>query len=382
MSRKNISQATRLKLWVKSGGRCQFKHCNKPVYEHGMTLQDGNFADVAHIIGAKKNAARGGEQSEELEVEFSNLMLLCKDCHKLIDDNEDDYDVETLRRWKQEHEDRIEVLTGISPETPRSTILKVQVNIGDRLIGIADEAMFNAMFSQDPPKFPLDKKGISIKETDFDRTADEVHWQKFAETRIKNKIDRHLEEGIDGASVKHLSIFAIAPMPLLMYLGKCVGDTIQADIYQSHRDIEDTNKSWSWKGREAQPLNIKVEYPRGEKGGNVALVISMSDHIEADKYEDFVHQGFAVYKMFVEKPSVHLIQASSHIEEFSRSLRDLLNLIQKNHGKNCNIYILPAVAVSIGVQIGRSLLPTKDPNIFACEIQQPEKVFKRVLRLN
>ena len=382
MSRKNISQATRLKLWVKSGGRCQFKHCNKPVYEHGMTLQDGNFADVAHIIGAKKNAARGGELSEELEVEFSNLMLLCKDCHKLIDDNEDDYDVETLRRWKQEHEDRIEVLTGISPETPRSTIMKVQVNIGDRLIGIADEAIFNAMFSQDPPKFPLDKKGISIRETDFDRTAEEVHWQKFAETRIKNKIDRHLEEGIDGASVKHLSIFAIAPMPLLMYLGKCVGDTIQADIYQSHRDIEDTNKSWSWKDREIQPLNIRTEYPKGEKGENIALVIALSDHIEADKCEDFIQRGFAVYKMFVEKPSPHLIQSPSHIEEFSRSFRDLLNLIQKDHGKNCNIYLLPAVGVSIGIQIGRSLLPTKDPNIFVCEIQQPEKVFKRVLRLN
>lgn len=382
MSRKTIPQTTRLKLWVKAGGRCQFKHCNKPVYEHGMTLQEGNFADVAHIIGAKKNAARGGELSEELQVEYSNLMLLCKDCHKLIDDNEDGYDVETLRRWKQEHEDRIEVLTGISPEIPRSTILKMQVNIGNRLIGIADEAMFNAMFSQNPPKFPLDKKGISIRETDFDRTADEVHWQKFAETKIKNRIDWYLEDGIDGAVVKHLSIFSIGPMPLLMYLGKCVGDTIQADIYQAHRDIKDTDKNWSWKGREVKPLNIKIERPKNENGENIALVISLSDHIEEDKYEDFIQKGFAVYRMLVEKPSVHLIKSPSHIEEFSKSFRDLLNLIQKNHGKNCNVYLLPAVSVSIGVEIGRSLLPTKDPNIFACEIQQPEKKFKRVIRLN
>lgn len=382
MSRKSIPQTTRLKLWVKAGGRCQFKHCNRPVYEHEMTLQDGNFADVAHIIGAKKGAARGGELSEKLQVEYSNLMLLCKDCHKLIDDNEDDYGVETLRKWKQEHEDRIEVLTGISPETSRSTILKMQVNIGDRVIGIADEAMFNAMFNQTPPKFPLDKKGVSIREAEFDRTADEVHWQKFAETKIKNRIDWYLQEGIDGTSVKHLSIFAIAPMPLLMYLGKCVGDTVQTDIYQAHRDIKDTNKSWSWKTDEIQPLNIKVEHPNTEKGENIALVIALSDHIEADKYKDFIQNGFIVYKMFVEKPSVHLIRSPSHIEEFSRTFRDLLNLIQKNHGKNCNIYLLPAVAVSIGVQIGRSLLPTKDPNIFVCEIRQPEKVFKRVLRLN
>jgi len=61
MNRKSIPLTTRLKLWIKAGGRCQFKHCNKPVYEHGMTLQDGNFADIAHIIGAKKSAARGGD---------------------------------------------------------------------------------------------------------------------------------------------------------------------------------------------------------------------------------------------------------------------------------------------------------------------------------
>jgi hypothetical protein len=161
-----------------------------------------------------------------------------------------------------------------------------------------------------------------------------------------------------------------------------VGDTIQADIYQSHRDIEDTNKNWSWKVGEVQPLNISIEHPKGGKGENIALVIALSDHIEADKYKDFIQRGFSIYKMLVENPSVHLIQSPSHIEEFGKSFRDLLNLIQKDHGKNCNIYLLPAVGVSIGIQIGRSLLPTKDPNIFVCEIQQPEKVFKRVLRLN
>ena len=41
-------------------------------------------------------------------------------------------------------------------------------------------------------------------------------------------------------------MFAIAPMPLLMYLGKCIGDTVPADLYQSHRNIDDTNQTWSW----------------------------------------------------------------------------------------------------------------------------------------
>ena len=55
-----------------------------------------------------------------------------------------------------------------------------------------------------------------------------------------------LEEGIDGRKITHLSVFAIAPMPLLMFLGKCIGDTISSDLYQRHRNIADTNHAWSW----------------------------------------------------------------------------------------------------------------------------------------
>jgi len=28
---RNVPQRTRLKLWVKAGGRCQFSGCNEPV---------------------------------------------------------------------------------------------------------------------------------------------------------------------------------------------------------------------------------------------------------------------------------------------------------------------------------------------------------------
>lgn len=381
--RKKIPDAVRLELWVKAGGRCQMKHCNKPVYEHGMTLAKGNFAEVAHIIGAKKAGPRGNQDSEELQISFSNLMLLCKDCHKLVDTYEKQYGADLLRQWKREHEERIEFLTGIPPQIPGSTILRFQINIRDRIIGISDEAMYCAMFEMEPPKFPADKKGISIIDTQFDMDGDESYWEKFAQDRIANKIRFLLDQGIGDQKVNHLSVFGIGPIPLLIFLGKCIGDTIQADIFHPNRKINDTNLTWSWPKTHSGNLpvfqeQILIDRPNAK---NVALILEISDRIAPDKYESFVQEDFAVYKIFVEDPSIYLIESSAQIEAFSRVYRQMLNTLQATHGVNCHIFLLPAIPASIAIECGRVLLPTKDPNIYACQMQK-DRTFKRVLQLN
>lgn len=100
-SRKKIQEWIRLKLWVKSAGRCQFKGCNKPVWRNELTLSEANFADVAHIIGSSKKGPRGNEDSDKLQTDYENLMLLCKNCHKEIDFFEERYGVELLRDMKK-----------------------------------------------------------------------------------------------------------------------------------------------------------------------------------------------------------------------------------------------------------------------------------------
>ncbi|NEP08242.1 MAG: HNH endonuclease, partial [Okeania sp. SIO4D6] len=99
--RKPIPETTKLQLWVKSAGRCEFKGCNTPVWYNGLTLSKGNFAEVAHIIASSKDGPRGTDQSEEMQVDFDNLMLLCKSCHKEIDDHPEKYPIELLRSFSQ-----------------------------------------------------------------------------------------------------------------------------------------------------------------------------------------------------------------------------------------------------------------------------------------
>jgi hypothetical protein len=378
MSRKSIPENIKLKLWVKSAGRCEFKGCNKPVWHNDLTLSEGNFAENAHIIGSSKDGPRGNDHSEELQVEFSNLMLLCQKCHKEIDDNPEKYSIELLRKWKAEHEDRIEIQTSYPEDIHKSTVLTCSINIGDRITPINFEAIRNAMF----PKYPKDTRGISISENNFDRNANSSEWQSFAENKIKRKIIRELDDSVDDTKVKHLSIYGIAPMPFLFYLGKCIGDTIPCDIYQSHRNIDDTSKTWNWHEDNGINISFNIEKSKNTESKKVYLKISISDYIRQDKYAILIDDNSAVYQIQVTEPTPHSIKHKKQLEVFSYEYRKLLNYIQSTHGNDCEIYILPAVPVSIAIEAGRVILPSKDPKIYVCEYYSDRNGYEPILRIN
>jgi hypothetical protein len=377
-TRKKIPETTKLQLWVKSAGRCEFKGCNKPLWYNGLTLSKGNFGEFAHIIGSSKDGPRGTNLSEELQVDFDNLMLLCQQCHKEIDEDPEKYPVELLRTWKQEHENRIERQTSYPEDIHRSTVLTLSVNIGNRTVPINFESLRNAMF----PKFPIDEKGIKIEEANFDRLGTPEQWQQFAEAKIQRKVSKYFDEGVDDVKIKHISLFGIAPIPLLMYLGKCIGDTVPTDIYQSHRNIGNTSKTWSWQEGINAEQNYSISCEQYSASELVFLKLAISDIIKPDKYQNSLSDDCSIYQITISEPSPHFLRSKKQLEIFSYEYRKLLNEIQAKHGKNCKIYILPAVPVSIAVECGRVILPTKDPKIYVCEYYNDSGGFKNVLKLN
>ena len=379
ITRKNVPLHTKLKLFGKSAGRCEFSGCNKLVWRNDLTLTDGNFGEVAHIIAASEDGPRGNEKSADLQIEFDNLMLVCQKCHKEIDDNPETYPAKLLSEWKWKHEDRIEIQTRHPEDIHKSTVLLFSVNIGDRIVPINSEAYRNAMF----PKYPIDEKGINITKNNFDGHSDSEYWQAFA-SEIQRKIRWSFEEGIDEEKIKHLSVFAIGPMPLLMFLGKCIGDTVPADLYQSHRNIADTNHTWSWP-REEEDLEtcyIVNSIRSNENDINVAIVLSLSGKIRGDRYEQLVSENFSVYEITIEEPSIHFLKSRKQLDGFSREYRKLLNKIQATHGDSCKISIIPAVPAPVAVECGRVLLPKSDPEIFAYEYDNSQDRFRRVLKVN
>ena len=378
ITRKNVPLHTKLKLFGRSAGRCEFSGCNKPVWRNNLTLTEGNFGEVAHIIAASEDGPRGNEKSADMQIEFDNLMLVCQRCHKEIDTNSEKYSEELLREWKWKHEDRIEIQTMYPEDIHKSTVLLFSVNIGERIVPINPEAYRNAMF----PKYPTDEKGIRIAKNNFDGHRNVEYWAVFAE-EIRRKIKQSFEEGIDEKTIKHLSVFAIGPMPLLMFLGKCIGDTVPADLYQRHRNIADTNHNWSWQREKEKTETHYIVNPLhiNKDSRNVAIVLSLSGKIPNERYAKLVSENFSVYEITIENPSPHFLKSRKQLEGFSREYRKLLNDIQATYGDSCEISIIPAVPAPIAVECGRVLLPKSDPEIFAYEYDD-QNGLRKVLKIN
>ena len=79
---RRIPQITRLLLFVRAGGRCQFDGCNKFLLEHPLTVAEGNFAQVAHVVAFSRQGPRGARSRPARINDVGNLMLLCPQCHK------------------------------------------------------------------------------------------------------------------------------------------------------------------------------------------------------------------------------------------------------------------------------------------------------------
>ncbi len=375
--RKSIRADVRLRLWIRSGGRCQFKGCNEVVYRNELTLSEGNFSEVAHIISASKDGPRGAADSEELQIDYDNLMLLCSRCHKEIDNlrNLGMYDAQLLRTWKQEHEKRIELATAYTGDIHKTTIASLQIKVGPRPVHIPESLIKQAIF----PRFPQ-KPDLLIKNNEFDRNLGKPEFERQAAS-IKRAVETAFLPQLSEPPIEHLSIFAIAPMPLLAFFGKCLGDIVPAEIYQAQRKIEDTPATWKWP--ETLPNTIGIHFQKLASGSKekVALVISLSDKIQSDKYQPFLDSDYTIYGISCPSPSQHLVSHPSHIEEFSKQYRSALNDIQSLHGKDCAVNILPAMPLSFAIETGRVLLPTKDPAIIMHEFY-PGEGFREALKIN
>lgn len=89
-------------LYIFSGNKCAMPDCkNVLIDEYGTWI-----GEVAHIYAASDGGPRANTSlSQEERRGAKNLILLCRKCHKIIDDNVEQYPAERLFQIKEEHEE-------------------------------------------------------------------------------------------------------------------------------------------------------------------------------------------------------------------------------------------------------------------------------------
>ena len=98
-----ITERTRKILWAKSGNRCLLCRIEL-IQEIENEAKNLVIGMECHIISSKKNGPRGMEKYDGDFNSYENLMLLCANDHKRVDDLTEIYTAEKLKLFKTIHE--------------------------------------------------------------------------------------------------------------------------------------------------------------------------------------------------------------------------------------------------------------------------------------
>jgi hypothetical protein len=106
----NMSDRDRKFLWSRAGNRCSYnfkgKKCNVELLKYvGGKLTA--LGEECHIVGETEKAPRYVDAFPE-RTTYYNAILLCKEHHKVIDENADVYTVKALHEMKNTHEEAVE----------------------------------------------------------------------------------------------------------------------------------------------------------------------------------------------------------------------------------------------------------------------------------
>jgi len=350
---RNITVSVQRILWAKAAGRCEFSGCNKPLWKSSVTQEQVNIAQQAHIYSFSDDGPRGNEgtPSEQLN-DLYNIMLVCHECHQKIDNEKDGgrYTAELLRAMKTDHESRIELVTSIDPDK-KSHVLLYGANIGSHSSPLSFNTTAKALF---PERYPAEDKAIELGMADSVlKDQDDIFWQ-IEENNLIKKFNQRVRERLADGSIKHISIFALAPQPLLIKLGSLMTDIPATEVFQLHREPQ----GWGWLEHKTD-VKYFVQEPK-EIAKQPALVLSLSATITEDRIKSVLGDEVSIWEMSIESPNNDFMKSRKQLQDFRILARKLMDKIKAVHGQDTILHVFPAVPVSISVELGRIRMPKAD----------------------
>ncbi len=261
-------------------------------------------------------------------------------------------------------------MTGLAPDL-RTVVVQLKACIN----GDAVEIPLTDVTGAVAPRYPADRRGHVIDITPF---HDEGSSFGAARMEVRRRIERLYEPGMDADKVRHISVFALAPIPMLVYLGARLSNKIPVDLYQRHRDTKD----WAWK-HDGDPVNYMIRTVReGRDASKVAVVLPLSGAISRDRLPASIDDNFTVYELALDgrAPSTDFLRRRDDLIRFESVYRELLASIELRHPRVELIHLFPAVPAPVAIACGHHLLQKVHPPLLVYDFVAAEGGFIPRLR--
>ncbi|MEP0548073.1 MAG: SAVED domain-containing protein [Rhodothermales bacterium] len=283
-------------------------------------------------------------------------MLTCKKHGDLIDDLDlvEKYDEDLLRTFKREHEERVRILTDVRDDR-QSHVVFFRAPVDGRDLTIDERKAHRALLPNYPAEehpFDIDLAGIGIP-------SSSAGFYEVMREALKQQTGDLLRRRAGRSRPRSLSVFAIAPIPLLVQFGRYIGDVQSVDLYQHHRGP----RSWSWADEEEEEVFYELTGPGrdDEHDSPLVVIISVSARVRPELVETLFDGAPIIYRLeatdVVEErvSGRDFLRSRTRLNVFAYEFRRLLDLIRSRHGHARPVHLFSAVPAPIAIEIGRNI---------------------------
>lgn len=369
-SRRQPVCMEQIKVWVRSGGHCAL--CHRYLLESEINYEFEKLGELAHIV-ARANSARAPRGLSELPEDkrnlSENLLLACGHCHNDIDKESQAQrlDVHWLLAVKESHERRIRDATSLAAND-QTVVLRVVGQIrgaATEISGLEAVKAVNAAADRSPVlKLDPSRSGPEIDLRSLPGEEDPIASGYYATAcvRISQVLTERLQPAVERGEIPHLSVFGLARLPLLVYFGSRLDDTISTDIYQRHRASE----SWDW-GAVGSGLRFDHRLTNAvadNQQRRAVLTVNASGTIDERLIPDeLVDLPRFTIEPVSGEPHRDAVRSRASRNSFHDALSRLLGHIEAKHKQVATLHVFAAVPVCAAIILGRSVGWGFHPNL-------------------
>src|SRR5215203_2818696 len=223
-----------------------------------------------------------------------------------------------LHDIKAAHVDRIRIVTDITADRA-SHVLRYGAKIGEHDSPVSFSRVRLGMI---PDRYPAEGRSIGIEIRGNAANDGEAVFWASEPLNLRRQFATHVRARIAAGEVHHLSVFALGPIPLLIELGRLLGDITPADVFKLHREPA----GWKW-AKDRDQIRYTVTKP-ARTHPTIALKVGLSATVVDDRITNVLGNDVSIWSLTADAPNNDIMRYPEDLEEFRRLLRKLYNDIK------------------------------------------------------
>ena len=149
----------------------------------------------------------------------------------------------------------------------------------------------------------------------------------MAKSLIDEVIEHKLTEGALKEQIKHVSVFAFARWPLLVYLGSRLDDTIPVDVYQRHR----SSQIWEWPSDSPGMFATHTPDAGVTDTGDGVLIVNISGTVQCARIPGGLQNAPRFRLDWANRsPSSDALSSRQALQDLEAAIRELFAYIESS----------------------------------------------------